>query len=121
MKAKQLEKVLNQAGEEVERYVKAGQLAFIISLNYLNVCGGFMGSFKADIPQFMDMSHKYLVGLGLNVHGVSRDDWQYTVHYECSMLAPVEATKTCPMCAETIKEAAVICRFCGHSLGGYEQ
>ncbi len=30
--------------------------------------------------------------------------------------APVEPTKTCPYCAETIKTAAKVCRFCNHEL-----
>ena len=115
MKAKQLDKVLEQTRAEVEQYAAARQSAFIISMNYLNVCGGFMGSFKADVPVFVDVTHKYLLELGLNVHGVSRDDWQYTVHYECSIPAPVEPTKVCPMCAETVKEAAVIRRYCQYS------
>lgn len=29
-----------------------------------------------------------------------------------------EDLKTCPDCAESIKKAALKCRFCGHSFGG---
>ena len=33
-------------------------------------------------------------------------------------MATSEQTKVCPMCAETVKEAARVCRFCNHDFIG---
>jgi hypothetical protein len=41
-----------------------------------------------------------------------RPDGTLTVTYQFEGLS--DATKACPRCAETIKAAAVVCRFCGH-------
>jgi hypothetical protein len=44
-----------------------------------------------------------------------RPDGTLTVTYQFQGLT--ETTKVCPRCAETIKAAAVVCRFCGHEYG----
>lgn len=31
---------------------------------------------------------------------------------------PASAVKVCPRCAETVKRAALVCRFCGHRFEG---
>ena len=44
-------------------------------------------------------------------------EWQRTVdqrEQERQRRVELENSKTCPMCAESVKKAAKICRYCGH-------
>lgn len=46
---------------------------------------------------------------------------ELTVTYEYSPpLMPHQREKTCPKCAESVKAAASVCRFCGHSFAAGE-
>lgn len=36
---------------------------------------------------------------------------------EFDLFAPAEATKSCPRCAERVKRAALVCRYCGYEFG----
>jgi hypothetical protein len=62
-------------------------------------------------------STKRIVAIGL-FSLVARPPGTLTVTYRKAMSVPMSAApepeKTCPRCAERVKEAAVVCRFCGH-------
>ena len=62
----------------------------------------------------------FVVGLGLLILGymlIVKPDGTLTVTYERQVIAE---EKTCPMCAERVKAAALVCHFCGHKFGPAE-
>ena len=56
----------------------------------------------------------FLLDLGVNVVDAEWDPYEYTMHYHIEVPERQDPEKRCPRCAEVIKEAAVVCRFCGH-------
>jgi hypothetical protein len=56
----------------------------------------------------------FLFGLGLLILGymiIVKPDGTLTVTYE---RRTISEEKTCPQCAEQVKAAALVCRFCGY-------
>ena len=103
--------------EEVYANVDAGHQAFVADLRIINASGSLSGATIAHArkSEMVKEAKQVLLDEGLNIRGITDNDWDYTVRFEIEVPAAVEATKTCPMCAETVKEAALVCRFCGHN------
>jgi len=91
----------------------AGHRAFIVPCYYQ--ADGMM-NFKME--RMKQLGQQRLLELGLDVTGVTWDEWKAMAYFEVGVPEPREPEKSCPKCAETIKAAAVMCRFCGSDLSG---
>lgn len=58
-----------------------------------------------------------ILSLGL-LAGAMRPDGTLTVTYRRGSDESSDGQKTCPRCAESIKAAALVCRYCGHEFAG---
>lgn len=69
-------------------------------------CGGFLVAFLLCFILIGFIVFIYML--------IVKPDGTLTVTYEYRAPAVADAEKTCPRCAERVKAAAAVCRFCGH-------
>jgi hypothetical protein len=96
------------------------QLAIlIVNLLFGATVIGWVGSLVWALvtPREVDFSIPVRLHDG-RTRGRGRLSWDSTTRLEPTLSAP---DKTCPSCAETLRAAAVRCRFCGHDFMGYQR
>ena len=106
-------RALAELGAEVKERSAAGHSKFTVSL-FCGCDGNFNGMTNMSVSRMRNAGQPFLLDLGVNVVDAEWDPYEYTMHYHIEVPERQDPEKRCPRCAEVIKEAAVVCRFCGH-------
>jgi hypothetical protein len=96
---------LARMSASVRQQIEAGHQSFVVPVFCL-------ADGRWQLEGMKRSGQQVLLDMGLNVTGMNYDDSNYTAYFEVQVPPQREAEKICPQCAEAIKAAALICRFC---------
>lgn len=96
----------------VQQQLANGSRAFVVSIYCMAD-----GISLRKIEGMKRVAQERLLAMGVDVTGMHYDAWAYTAHFEVRSRGPAADERDCPRCAERIKAAALVCRFCGAEFG----
>lgn len=103
------ERALSALAQEVQDLADAGHRRFSVTLYRMSD-----GTANVSIRRMRDAGRARLLSLGVSLVDARWEPWEYTMYYSIEVPERRAPEKDCPRCAEAVKAAAWVCRYCGY-------
>lgn len=103
---------LAKLNDAIDAHLSEGHLAFALPV-YL-MADGILDWKRARLER---AAQELILSRGLDVEGVNHRDWEDTTWFQVrARQSEGNDRRQCPWCAENIRNAAIVCRFCGREV-----